>query len=479
MSDWESSGGAGGITARYDDLEALARVYGRAAGAVADVALDVGRIATSPVLLNSALFSPGSFGDVMGLLAELGLGPSGLAASGIELEVLALRLEAGVQAYRLADRAVADLITDAEDLAGFAIGLGAPALLVGVLGTESAVTLPGFVDDLQHGRAGLSSFPSRVLDATAEDANALLLAHPGAAQHVVGGAAGLETGLLMWVPGPLQDRLSLDGTPQTYEEALRNLGGLFRDGQPAVGPGGSQQIGDDVAPRSVTDLLAGVSLRQNRLGGAVSGEIGVQRLEGSGGVVRYVVQLPGTESWAVTPGPVARDLATNVHTMAGGHTVYMRGIEEAMARADIPEGAPVMLVGHSQGGMTAAALAADPGFRERFNVTQVVTAGAPVARFDVPGSVQVLAVENRHDLVPQLDGAPNKDRPNVTTLTFSADRGSLGANHSLLDTYQVATADLPSDDPSYAAWRESSDGFLDPGSRSTTSTYAITRRAAP
>lgn len=188
-----------------------------------------------------------------------------------------------------------------------------------------------------------------------------------------------------------------------------------------VGPGGVQQTGDDAAPGSVAGLFDGVDRRQYRRGGAVSGEIGVQRLVGPEGTVRYVVQLPGTESWALTSGATARDLATNLHTMAGGSTVYMRGIEAAMAQADIPPGAPVMLVGHSQGGMTAAALAADPAFRQRFNVTEVVTAGAPIARFDVPDGVHVLAVENSHDLVPQLDGAANPDRVNVTTMTFSAE----------------------------------------------------------
>jgi len=204
----------------------------------------------------------------------------------------------------------------------------------------------------------------------------------------------------------------------------------------------------------------------------------VQRLAGPDGIERFVVQLPGTESWALTPASTDRDLSTNLHTMAGDSTVYMRGIEAAMAQADIPPGAPVMLVGHSLGGMTAAALAADPAFRRRFNVTQVVTAGAPIGRFEVPAGVQVLAVGNRNDLVPALDGADNPDRANVTTLTFSADKGSLGENHSLRDAYAAAAADLPTGDPSYAAWRESARGFLDPANQtSTTVTYAITRES--
>lgn len=150
-----------------------------------------------------------------------------------------------------------------------------------------------------------------------------------------------------------------------------------------------------------------------------------------------------------------------------------------MAQAGIPSGAPVMLVGHSQGGMSAAALAADSDFRARFNVTQVVTAGAPIARFDVPDSVQVLAVENSHHLVPQLDGGANPDRANVTTMTFSADEGTVGDNHSLGGTYAPAAASLPAGDPSYAVWSRTAQGFLDPANRASTATYAITRETTP
>jgi alpha/beta hydrolase family protein len=484
VSDWHSAGGAGGITAHYDDIESLAGLYGHAARTIGHVAMQVAHIATSAVLLESAAISPGSFAGVAGILAYVDAGPTGVAATGVELETLSLRLKAGVHAYRAVDSAMAQLMTGAENTTGFMVGIALPLVAIPagvvVLEGESALSLPGFVDDLLHGRADLSSFPSRVLTTTKRDATALLLAHPGAAQDLVGGSAGLETGLMAWVPGALRPALPFGGAPRDYQEALQSLGRLQRDGNPAVGPGGPQQAGDDKAPRTVRDLFLGVDRRQRRTDHhAVSGEIGVQRLAGADGTVRYVVQLPGTESWALTPGTIARDLATNVHTMAGGHTVYMRGIEDAMTQAHIPKGAPVMLVGHSQGGMTAAALAADPAFRAKFHVTEVVTAGAPVARFDVPSDVQVLAVENRHDLIPQLDGAVNPDRPNVTTLTFDADKGDVGLNHSLGKTYAPATADMPADDPSYAAWRNSASGFLDAHNQASTSTYAITRQAGP
>jgi hypothetical protein len=488
---WESTGGAGGISANYDDMESLSVLYGRAALTLAEVAAEVAFIAASGELLESAVLSPGSYAQVMGVVGELELGRTGLAASGLELGELSLHLRQAVLAYRFVDAAMSRLTIDAQNLGGFVVGAALPVVAVPaaglVLGGEAARDLPGFLDDLVDGRASLSSFPSRVLATTAQDANAFVLAHPALVQDGIGGAAGLETGLQAWVPAPLRWALPFQGVPRDYPQAVQNLAGFFRDGNPVVGPGGVQQSGDDTSPSSVRDLFNGVDRRQLRSPqGAVPGEIGVQRLAGPDGIERFVVQLPGTESWALTPGSTDRDLSTNLHTMAGDSTVYMRGIEAAMAQAGIPPGAPVMLVGHSLGGMTAAALAADPAFRQRFNVTQVVTAGAPIGRFEVPAGVQVLAVENRNDLVPALDGADNPDRANVTTLTFGGNKGTMGENHSLRDAYAAAAADLPAGDPSYAAWRESARGFLNPDNRvldldnqARTSTYAITREPGP
>jgi len=481
---WESAGGAGGISANYDDMESLSDLYGRAALTLAEVTAEVALIAASGELLESAVLSPGSYAQVMGVIGELELGRTGLAASGLELGQMSLHLRQAVLAYQFVDEAMSKLTIGAQSLGGFVVGAALPALAlpaaVHVLVVESARTLPGFLEDLVQGRASLSSFPSRVLSTTAEDAQAFVLAHPGLLQDGVGGAAGLETGLQAWVPAPLRGLLPSQGVPRDYPQAVQNLAGFFRDGNPVVRPGpvGHQQPRDNTAPTSVSDLLKGVDRRQNRDQGAVSGEIGVQRLAGPDGIERFVVQLPGTESWALTPGITDRDLSTNLHTMAGDSTVYMRGIEEAMVQAGVPAGAPVMLVGHSLGGMTAAALAADPAFRQRFNVTQVVTAGAPIGRFEVPAGVQVLALENRNDVVPALDGADNPDRANVTTLMFGANKGTVGENHSLFNTYAVAAADPPTGDPSYAAWLESARGFLDPANQtSSTGTYVITRGA--
>src|SRR3712207_6522248 len=115
-----------------------------------------------------------------------------------------------------------------------------------------------------------------------------------------------------------------------------------------------------------------------------------------------------------------------------------------------------MLVGHSQGGMVAAQAAHDSGTADfPYDVRSVVTAGSPVARAGVPPSVQVLALENAHDIVPHLDGRSNDDDPNVTTVTFDRQTGSIGENHGIGSAYRYgARAVDRSTDPSIEAFRD-------------------------
>jgi len=89
-----------------------------------------------------------------------------------------------------------------------------------------------------------------------------------------------------------------------------------------------------------------------------------------------------------------------------------------MKKEGISSTDPVMLEGFSLGGITAGSMAADPNLH--FNITHVVTAGAPIANFDIPHSVQVMSLEHNEDPVARLDGTANPDRSNWTTVHADA-----------------------------------------------------------
>lgn len=122
----------------------------------------------------------------------------------------------------------------------------------------------------------------------------------------------------------------------------------------------------------------------------------------------YIVTVPGTNGLfdfpgSVTGGDEAFDNTSNLELQAGQRSASMEAVMAAMDEADIPEGSPIMLQGHSQGGMVTAELLQDPEFMNDYNVTHMITQGAPNDSRSIPDSVQTLAIEHTNDIVPMVD----------------------------------------------------------------------------
>ncbi|NAZ86617.1 hypothetical protein GTR00_11000 [Kineococcus sp. T90] len=207
------------------------------------------------------------------------------------------------------------------------------------------------------------------------------------------------------------------------------------------------------------------------------GVVRLERVTHADGSVAWVVQVPGTQDWTALPRPggTPMDLTTNLRAVAGEPTATAAAVAEAMRLAGVGADEPVMLAGHSQGGLTAASLAADGAFTSRYRVTHVVTAGAPVDGAAVPGHVRVLSLEHTGDLVPALDGRAaqgsasrtvvRRDLADDPRLAAALERDPLLAHGwgGYLDT--AARVDA-SDDAALVAYRGSARAFLDaPGAR--------------
>jgi pimeloyl-ACP methyl ester carboxylesterase len=85
-----------------------------------------------------------------------------------------------------------------------------------------------------------------------------------------------------------------------------------------------------------------------------------------------------------------------------------RFVLSAMEQAGIQAGERVALVGHSQGGIVAAAIASHENLAYR--IDHIVTAGSPIANHPIPNSTWVTSVEIEDEVVSALDGAPNQQR---------------------------------------------------------------------
>ena len=214
------------------------------------------------------------------------------------------------------------------------------------------------------------------------------------------------------------------------------------DGSGVALPTGRSRTGPSgLAPRRLTDVIADLGQRS---ADDRHGMIDVRILTMPDGTRRAIVDITGTKSWDPLPTSDITSLTTNGRALVGERTAYEQGVLAAMQRAGVGPNDDVMLVGHSEGGMVAVNAARDAVTNGEFNVTHVITAGAPIGLTagTLPSSVQVLALENASDVVPHLDGRANPDLPNVTTATTRHGDGTIVGDHTIEGAYLPVAADV-------------------------------------
>jgi hypothetical protein len=467
-------GGSGGTAVGLESLEAAAAVLAEVAEDVAVVALRVVGVATDPDVVAGSVLSPAT-----GVRAEVALagvaGPGGLSGDATALVALSAAVVEASGAYRRGEAAATRAIELAQDTVMFVVGGLTPEIVVGVLALDAlGVDVAGVLDRMAFNEPGIAD--------------------------LAGGAEGLVLGLrsnLLTVPFlPAPARTEGLADDQDYERAVRVLAdsaalwGLLSDrGRVRVIAEPTPRAGARV-PRSLSDLAA--DQRNVGDGEDYAGHvrvIEVPQAEGSA----WIVEISGTQVWDPRSAKNPFDVTTDVRSMAQDATVLADGVQQALEQAQAAsasqtgaggQGAdPVMLVGHSLGGIAAAGLASSPRFTQSQRVTHVVTMGSPVGRMPVSAGIEVLSLEHTQDAVPRLDGQPNPDR--ATWVTVSRDLGDgdpgrggvdrggadgTGVHKGGLDRASqahgtwlyVETAALvdKSDDPSVAAWRAGCEVFL-------------------
>lgn len=191
-------------------------------------------------------------------------------------------------------------------------------------------------------------------------------------------------------------------------------------------PGEKQMI----EPNSIHDIVTNLeSTAASQTDDATN--IRVQEITGSDGVTRYIVYVPGSYG---DPGNIANpsdtggnpmDWNQNGGAIAGQETDSSQAVRAAMEAAGIPHGAEVVIAGHSQGGIVASNLAANPEFNggaQGWNVTDLVTVGSPVENLAVPPGTNSINFAHQGnggffspfhpgDPVPSLDGNPGMRNP--------------------------------------------------------------------
>jgi hypothetical protein len=477
MSELVVRGGAGGVGARLQDLRSQAGLLDDAGDDVRGWSGAVAALAVHPDVTVAALLCPVGVAQVAGAVAGATIGGNGLLVVSTGLEASAIVLRASATTYECVDATQQQIMEALQNVAGFALGAALPGLIIG----SGVLIVGGGLAVLCHP----ATWPALALALRDADPAALqsglmasLYDNPWLLESLTAIAPGLVQGttwsLASLLGGPLgglvlPSVLSGGKWPTgSYEDAvggLVNAGGLFGMFQDTgrVGVSPAEAADPPRAPTSVEEIFQ----QQSVLGGDAAEVQIVQVIDGDG-TPSYIVQIPGTQEWGPHRGSNPVDLTTNVRLMAGDLTLMQQQVAEAMRRAGITPGDPVMLTGHSQGGITAAALASDPAFRDEFAVRTVVTGGSPIARFDIPADVSVLSLEHGQDAVPMLDGRKNPDRTNWVTI--KRDLGtvqdgvlpvpSVGAAHGTEVYAQTGALVDVSDDPSVQVWRDRAQQFL-------------------
>lgn len=134
------------------------------------------------------------------------------------------------------------------------------------------------------------------------------------------------------------------------------------------------------------------------------GRVLLQAIEGRDSVVRYVVHAPGMDLGSPV-NDTPQDFVGAGRNAMLGDSPYVRSLAKAIAAFQVPAGAEVALIGHSEGGAAVMNLAQDAGFCARYRVTHAVCVGSPID-FKVCADPRtwVASITNQHDIVPALDG---------------------------------------------------------------------------
>jgi hypothetical protein len=459
----EVSGGSGGTSVGLEELAVAAGRLACESEQLGAIGVRAALSAADPDLAVGAQLSPATSAVAAVALARA-VGPTGVEGETARLCGLALATRGAVEAYREVEDSVARGLERVQDVVMFELGRCAPEVLVGVLALQAlGVDVGPLLDRVAYrvpALANLGGGTQGLVAGLAADPLTAPLLVPGLVVTVVEALSG-ERGFA-----------PLDGDQVALRVVAGSAGvvGLLRDdGVARTTPEASPRAGA-AAPRSLADLAR--DLENLSDADDYPSRVRVMEVPQHDGGSAWLVEVPGTQAWQPRAGANLGDVTSDVALMSARSTELAAAVDDALTRAQEASGRPaaalepVMLAGHSLGGIAAAGLASSAGFRARHRVTSVVTMGSPIARMPIPADVSVLSLEHRQDPVPHLEGRANPDRRTWVTVTRDlrgdpdhVDTGS-GA-HATREYAQTAAEADGSQAPSLQTWRAQNHDFFE------------------
>ncbi|GAA1978387.1 hypothetical protein GCM10009718_13740 [Isoptericola halotolerans] len=491
---------AGAVRACAVQLAETARALGVAAAASAFARSALDRDLWTPVHLG--VTDPSRDGRVRwarGLADDAAVALALRADSCASLE-MRLLIAAGLyeHAESMAERTMGAVVTFTAGTVGLAVTAAATDPVLGhplrQAGRYGLAGVAARSDDPDVPHAPPTTVPSDVEPSGAGGVAGWVLrgVAPYVDEAVLGGGIGVAAG------APVRSGLdlSVDGAARVLSRAVWSVlpdvevtvepiaPDRFTGGLPAWHASCAGDVAEALA-RSADLYAHGSGIPGREAPGPPPGTIAVQRVEGADGAVSWTVLIPGTQEMLSAQNPF--DVATDLDMMAQESADVMVAVEQALADAGAGPAEPVVLVGHSLGGIAATSLAASPAFRRRHPVGGVVTAGAPTATFRLPRGVPALHLENTEELVSSLDGRSaaegevGPDRVVVARDLSASDdprdraaSGSVTQAHSMATHLRTLEQAQTVQNVQVAATAERIEAFLD-GERAETTYYAVRR----
>ncbi len=190
-------------------------------------------------------------------------------------------------------------------------------------------------------------------------------------------------------------------------------------------------------PNSISEILD----RLAQISSQPNPSVAIDIFQNSSGSKTAIVYIPGTQTMGLGDDENPLDMQSNFLAMSGSNKAASeRATVLAMKQAGVSDTDQVIFVGHSQGGMVAGNLAANP---DNYVVSGLVTFGAPLAQLTL-SKIPVLAVEHVNDPVPNISGKANPMKSNwVTVQRMSSASESDATLHShSLDSYRNTSKEI-------------------------------------
>lgn len=150
---------------------------------------------------------------------------------------------------------------------------------------------------------------------------------------------------------------------------------------------------------------------------------------------RFLVYVPGTQSWNPFSTANPLDITSNLGAMVGANRAASElGVQQALIKAGVKSNDRVLFVGHSQGGLIAANIAANAQ-KQNYKVAGLITFGSPLGQLANQIKVPTIALEHSNDLVPKLALKANPLMANwVTVIREAKTEDGIGA---LADAHEL------------------------------------------